>query len=759
MPTRSRSRSPDGGLLAASIRFESGNRIAVIDPQGPLAEGAPHDIVVSGVTDVAGNLVGAASASFTTRVGADTRGPVVSRATPANGAVGVPINAVLVAEFDERIDPGSIATASIGVTPANFAPLPFTATAGADGRSVIIVPTGLAVNQSHSWYVSGIRDATGNEMSYFGFSFTTGIQADASGPQVLRVSPADALTGVPTNVRVSIEFDEPVSATALAGVTLTRSGTPIASSITLSSGNRVATLVPLLPLAASSLHALGVDGVEDLAGNAMASAFAATFTTGAGADVVATAPGASNPVNGATGVGTNAVIRVLFNERVNPVSVNPTTFTLYDNLLAIYRSGTVTVASDGRSAIFAPDQPMGPYTSHTWFLNGATDLAAQPIGYAQRSFTTGAGADLDPPVVFASTPPTGATGVPANPVVSIDVDESVDALSVGANALRLLDGATPVAGSVSVAANLRRISFVPAQALDAGVSYTIDASGFRDVAGNLVVPFATSFTTSSAQTGNLSATLGALESASSSYSTSYPPSNSVDGRLDTYWCTAPGAAANLGGSPYWEQLLPGDAEIDEIRFFGRYTGANFIAGRFELFDAGGSVLFDSGQVNFAPPNRDAVVATGGVAGVRRIRFTSLLDESQNPCFAEIEVVGSYDDPRLAQLTDNRAPTVLSTHAPNAATGVAVNTVISAQISEPVNPLSLDASSFQVAIDGFTGLVAGSFGVAGNSVTFTPLNPLPPNRVVRVYLLAPLEDLAGNDIPYTPWSFTTVPPRT
>ena len=35
----------------------------------------------------------------------------------------------------------------------------------------------------------------------------------------------------------------------------------------------------------------------------------------------------------------------------------------------------------------------------------------------------------------------------------------------------------------------------------------------------------------------------------------------VDGRLDTFWCSAPNDAVNRGGAPYWEQLLPGDGFI------------------------------------------------------------------------------------------------------------------------------------------------------------------------------------------------------
>ena len=150
---------------------------------------------------------------------------------------------------------------------------------------------------------------------------------------------------------------------------------------------------------------------------------------------------------------------------------------------------------------------------------------------------------------------------------------------------------------------------------------------------------------------------------------------------------------------------------------------------------------------FAPPNRDAVVATGGIEGVRRLRFTSELDESANPCLAEIQAIGAYDDPRLGRFTDAVAPTVVSILPANGATGVAIDSPITIGFSEPLSPPSVNAGSIQVTVDGFSGVLPGTLGVAASTVTFTPSSPLPPGRVVRVYLYASLEDWAGNDFGY------------
>ena len=64
-----------------------------------------------------------------------------------------------------------------------------------------------------------------------------------------------------------------------------------------------------------------------------------------------------DPWFGATGVGTNAVVRIAFNERINPLTVTPVTFRVLDSL-RIPIPGSVTVAADRRSATFTPASGM-----------------------------------------------------------------------------------------------------------------------------------------------------------------------------------------------------------------------------------------------------------------------------------------------------------------------------------------------------------------------------------------------------------------
>ena len=117
----------------------------------------------------------------------------------------------------------------------------------------------------------------------------------------------------------------------------------------------------------------------------------------------------------------------------------------------------------------------------------------------------------------------------------------------------------------------------------------------------------------------------------------------IDGDLDTSWFTAPGDAVNLGGSPFFEARFGVDVTVTEIQMFGNRelpVGFDFFSGIFQLFDKDGVEVFNSGDLNLPAPDRDIVVPVPSVEMVRRVRFTPTADESDQPGFAELKVMGS-----------------------------------------------------------------------------------------------------------------------
>ena len=752
---------PNGEVFPCTISFTNQNRTVIVTPHTPLVDAGLHQVQVNGVTDLAGNPSGLATSAFTTREGPDTARPVVVLVNPVNGSTGVSTNTAIEASFNKPIDPATLINGvSVRLFPSGHPEITGSLSQSADGRTVFFVPDQLLpVSVFHSLQFLGLADVSGNVMSQ-SFSFTTAFEADQTGPQVMGISPPDGLTGAPTNPQVVVDFDEPVSPVGLSeALQVNAGGTPVVGSRVLSNGNQRVIFTPELPLAGNTLHDVTIDGVRDVAGNVMAGALGTAFTTEPGADLIQPFISAHNPITNAVGVGTNGVVTLVFSERINPLTVNPSTFTLRENVQFTQIPGTVVVAADLLSATFIPNAPLRPFTSHTWFLSTlVTDLTAQRLtGVSARSFTTGAGDDAEAPVVELVSPPDGASGVPVNAIVSVQLSEAPDLLSVASDAIVLETGSSPVSGSLNISGNT--LSLTPDALLLGGAAYTVSVGGFTDVVGNVVVPFTSSFTTG--VVGD-NASLVSEAAASSSFSASFLPERGSDGLLNTSWCSTSQDTVSQGASPFFEVTLPGDATVREVRIFGRrdFSSGRVLAGIVDLFDVDGNLLETTGEVLLPLPNRDLVVPVGGVdglAGVRRARFTATQDDGAGAdCLAEFEVIAAFADPSLAQYSDTQRPEIVAASPPNGATDVPVNTSVVVEFDEPVSPVTVNAATLTVRlIDISTDpIVVGNYVVAGSTVTFTPAQPLPGNERVQVRVLTTVQDLAGNAANALTMTFTT-----
>jgi hypothetical protein len=275
----------------------------------------------------------------------------------------------------------------------------------------------LAVGRSHSVFFAnqGITDVEGNLLGctiLCNFSFTTGQVTDTVGPNVLGVSPADKLSGVPINAQVVIQFDEPIDRLTLNQVSLSGGSGTVNVIATLTNGNQTLTLTPVVPLAASTLYTLTIGAVQDLSGVLLATPVTTTFTTGTGVDLIAPQVVQVSPANGATGVPTNAVMELKFSKRIDPLTVGSGTFLVGPQSTGIPIGASITVSADGLTATLTPSSPLAASTAYFMEATGITDLVGQGINFVFISFTTAAGTETVAPTVTAVSPPNGATGVP-----------------------------------------------------------------------------------------------------------------------------------------------------------------------------------------------------------------------------------------------------------------------------------------------------------------------------------------------------------
>ncbi len=106
--------------------------------------------------------------------------------------------------------------------------------------------------------------------------------------------------------------------------------------------------------------------------------------------------------------------------------------------------------------------------------------------------------------------------------------------------------------------------------------------------------------------------------------------------------------------------------------------------------------------------------------------------------------------------DLTPPSVMAVIPQNAATSVAVNTVVAAVFSEPLNASSANGSSFTlVSAQGST--VAGVVGIRGDTATLRPMAALEPNTQYTATVSRDVKDAAGNPLTANySWVFVTAP---
>ena len=206
----------------------------------------------------------------------------MSSTVPVNAATGVAINSAMAATFSEVMDPATITTTTFTLQQGA------TAVSGAvtyAGVTAVFTPaSNLAANTLFTATITtGVKDLAGNALAVNKvWTFTTGAAPDTTAPTVSSTIPVNAATGVAVNSAMAATFSEamdPLTITT-ATFTLTQGVTPVSGAVTYA--GVTATFTPTAGLAYSTVYTATITtGAKDLAGNALASDYVWSFTTGA----------------------------------------------------------------------------------------------------------------------------------------------------------------------------------------------------------------------------------------------------------------------------------------------------------------------------------------------------------------------------------------------------------------------------------------------------------------------------------------------
>lgn len=439
--------------------------------------------------------------------------PAVTSTSPFAGATDVAVNSMVSVTFSEEMDPATINTASFvmarGETPvsgtvryhgftATFSPTTplaaetlYTATmtasaealnparkSGGDEMEMAVDARAIRRMDQPTTSLKAGNGLTGDHT----WSFRTGAPPDIEGPAVTTTAPNGNAINVSRDIKLSVVFNEAMDPASItpASVTLMQGTALVPATVTYTGFTAV--LDPATILASYTLYTVRVStDARDLAGNALIADYVWRFNTGDTPDTTAPLLVTSLPVDGEMGLPINNNVVAVFDEWMDPLTVNTATFTLRSGIRAV----PGTVAFWYRSATFYPAEALSSHTLYTAAIStGVTDLAGNALAQEYVwTFMTADVLDTTAPAVVTTYPEDGATGASLNRNIVVSFSEAMDPLTVSTATFSLREGDFALPGAVLYGFSTG--VFDPASDLAPNTTYTaMVTTGARDLAGN-----------------------------------------------------------------------------------------------------------------------------------------------------------------------------------------------------------------------------------------------------------------------------------
>jgi len=468
--------------------------------------------------------------------------PAVTTLSSVTNSGGTYINSAVVLVFNHAmLNPTQIAALQailakdtnglVTVKAGGGAAVNGTATFSSDGTQITFQPAqNLAISTTYTVTATAFRTTTGILMaSPFTGTFTTNAIADLTPPVVTRTSPVNTQSAVPTNASFSIQFSKKIDGTTLvAGVNSANpclfptvngvrefntvimydytTGCYLPGKVTLDSTGTIATFTPTNPLPVGRQIGVWLNQngtIADLVGNKLAGAPTYYFYTGFSSTTTPPAITGNSPQNGDAGISVNAQVMIQFSEAIDEISA-VSGVQISQNGAAV--PGAFSFQNGDTQLIFTPTNPFGLGAVTVTTTPGLTDYAGNVISNTVAfTFTVDTPALTSHPFVTFANPPNNIVGVGRNVTLQAEFNTRINQLTVNSSSFAVADSNSGlvIPGTVTVSANRRIASFVPASPYAANERYCwyLDSSytstSITDLYGNTLNGFAWCFTTGS----------------------------------------------------------------------------------------------------------------------------------------------------------------------------------------------------------------------------------------------------------------------
>jgi hypothetical protein len=645
---------------------------------------------------------------------------------------------------------------------------------------------------------------------------------DVTPPQATPRNPGAGATIAPINTNVQARFSEPVQPATI-NVTLTRPGGSVTGTQAYDATSRTVTFTPSANLAHNTTYTATVSGARDTAGNTMVST-SWTFTTALAprppgvcpCSVFAeTAVPSIVDAGDATGVEVGMRFRadtvgqvtaIRFYKAVSNTGTH--TGNLWDN--AGNRLATVTFPGEsatgwqqanlstpvtlqaGTTYVVSYHAPGGHYSSNPGQFNGPVDNAPlhglsngadgsnSVFSYSATSVfptSTWGAANYWVDVLFSvlpdTTPPTIATSspspsTPAAPVASPVTVKFSEPLQAGTPVVTLSGPGGAVSGTPTYPDN-RTVTFTPGT-LAYNTTYTVNVSGARDTANNLMAPVSWTFKTELAPRAPGVCPCSVFVQTDVPYQPDHNDPAAVElgmrFRSDTSG-TVSGVRFYKGagntGTHVGSLWTTSGTKLASVTFTGETTTgwqqANFAtpvtiaAGQtyvVSYFAPNGHYATNPNQFSSAVdrgPLHGLANGFDGPNGVFRYGATGGFPDST------WQATNYWVDVVFQPTPDTAPPTVAAKSPPAGSNTAPTNTPVHATFSEEVQPATV-----VIGLSGPGGAVTGSttFDAPTNTAIFTPGASLAASTTYTVSVSG-TRDIAGNQMAPTSWTFTTATP--
>jgi methionine-rich copper-binding protein CopC len=695
--------NPSGGIeseVTGALSYDPATNTMSFLPDSPLA---PNTTYTGKVEPIVKDFLG--NALQTPYVWTFTTGssPTVTATNPANLSTGITLDKAITAKFSTKMDALTINASSFTIQTGTT--LIEGVISYLDSTATFIPSINLLPETTYTGKISvealntdGISLA--NEYTW---TFNTG-----AAPTIVSTDPADKAVNVSINKVINVVFSEAIDPSTLSGSTFTvkQGDTAVAGTITYS--GTTATFTPNAALGPNLVYTGTItNGVKNLAGLALASNYAWTFTTAASPALVAPTVTSTDPTNNATNVSVAKVIKAVFSEAMDPATISASTFSVKQGNTPV--NGTISYS--GTTLSFVPSSPLSPgliylVTITTGAKNSAgTGLASNYVWL----FTTAASEIAVAPTVTSTDPTNNATNVSVNKVVKAVFSQGMDPATISASTFSVKQGNTPVNGTISYSGTT--LTFVPNSPLSPGLIYLVTiTTGAKNSAGvALENNYVWLFTTA------------ASEVVVAPTVTSTDPANS---------------ASNVALNKVLKATFSQTMDPATI------TGSTFTLKQGNTAVAG-TVTYSGNTASFTPnsPLSSGLFYTAtitiGAKNASGIALASNYDWNFTTAAAEVD----------------EAPTVTSTDPASNATNVALNKVIKAVFSETMDPATISGSTFTLKQGNTT--INGTVTYSGTTASFVPNNPLLPGLVYSAAITTGAKNSTGTALESEyGWTFTT-----